>query len=482
MSDKKSFYITTTLPYVNAEPHIGFAMEIVRADVIARWKKLQGYDVFFNTGTDEHGQKILEKAVEAGLDAQSYTDKQVKQFEKLLKLLNINDEAHFIRTTDKHHIKSAQEFWRLCNEKGDIYKKNYRIKYCVGCELEKTESELENGKCTLHPNQELEVREEENYFFRWSNYQKKLLNFYSKHPAFVIPNFRFNEIKAFVERGIEDFSISRLRSKMEWGIPVPGDDSQVMYVWFDALTNYISTLGWPEDKENFEKFWIKGTPTQYAGKDNLRQQSAMWQAMLMSADLPPSDRIVINGFITGEGGVKMSKSLGNVISPYDLVEKYGADATRYLLLRHIHPTEDTEITWAKLDEWYTANLANGLGNLVSRIMRMSADNLSGSIGGLETGVGINIAEHLENFEFQKAADLIWAEISKLDLYIQEEKPFQLVKTDPETAQEQIRFLVTKLAGIASSLAPLMPDISAKILELIEKNLMPDKPIFPRLNA
>ena len=266
---------------------------------------------------------------------------------------------------------------------------------------------------------------------------------------------------------------------------MPNDDSQVMYVWFDALTNYISTLGWPFDSAQgkpdlFKQFWEEGHTVQMAGKDQVRFQSLMWQAMLMSAGIKNTDQVFYHGHIISDGK-KMSKSLGNVISPYEMVEKHGTDATRYLLLRHAHPTEDFDITWEKLNEWYTANLANGLGNLVSRIMRMSADNLSGSIGSPETGVGTNIAEHLENFEFQKATDLIWAEISKLDLYIQEEKPFQLVKTDPETAQEQIRFLVTKLAGIASSLAPLMPDTSAKILELIEKNQMPEKSLFPRLN-
>ena len=291
MSRNKSFYITTTLPYVNAEPHIGFAMEIIRADTIARSKKLQGFDVFFNTGTDEHGQKIWQKAAEAGQDINEYVEEHAAQFKKLIPLLGISPDVHFIRTTDEKHVHVAQEFWKRCDAAGDIYKKFYKIKYCVGCELEKTDSELVDGKCPLHPNLELEVREEENYFFRFSKYQKPLIDFYNKNPEFVVPDFRFNEIKSFVERGLEDFSISRLKSKMPWGIAVPSDEEHVMYVWFDALVSYISTLDWftPSEVEGpnlYEKFWVNGTPVQYAGKDNLRQQSAMWQTMPMSAGLP----------------------------------------------------------------------------------------------------------------------------------------------------------------------------------------------------
>jgi len=256
------FYITTTLPYVNSEPHIGFAMEIIRADIIARSKKLQGFDVFFNTGTDEHGQKIYENAGAKGVDVKEYVDGYAQSFKNLIPLLGISPDIHFIRTTDDVHIRAAQEFWKRCFEKGDIYKKNYQTKYCVGCELEKQDSELVDGRCALHPNKELEIREEENYFFRWSNYQEYLLNFYKENPKFVIPDFRFNEIKAFVERGLEDFSVSRLRSKMSWGVPVPGDDEHVMYVWFDALTSYISTLGWPDNEEKFNNFWREGTPVQ----------------------------------------------------------------------------------------------------------------------------------------------------------------------------------------------------------------------------
>ena len=475
----KPFYITTTLPYVNADPHIGFAMEIIRADVIARAKKLQGYDVFFNTGTDEHGQKLFIEAGKAGKDVKEFVDGYAERFKGLISLLQINPDVHFIRTTDKHHEKAAQEFWKVCNKNGFIYKKAYKIKYCVGCELEKTDSELENGRCILHPNLEIELIDEENYFFKFSDFQNKLLGLYKDRPDFVVPDFRLNEIKSFVERGLEDFSISRLKSKMSWGIAVPGDDSQVMYVWFDALVNYISTLGWPEDKENFEKFWQDGTPTQYCGKDNLRQQSAMWQAMLMAAGLPPSNQIVINGFFTGEGGVKMSKSAGNTVSPYDVVKEFGAEALRYYVCAEVSMFEDSPVSMELIKQSYNAKLANGLGNLVSRIMKMAQDNLTEPVQIPERE---NMEEYfglLNRFEISRAVNLIWQKISEMDLFIQENQPFKVVKTDREAGQKMITDLVVKLYSVAIMLNPVLPETSAKIKELIKANKMPEKPLFVR---
>ncbi len=346
---KTTRYITTTLPYVNSKPHVGFAMEIIRADAYARYQKLRGHDVYFNTGTDEHGMKIWENAQNAGEDTQEYVDKYAQDFKGLISLLGLSEDIHFIRTTDEKHITAAQEFWKRCNDNGFIYKKNYQAKYCVGCELTKTDSDLDNGQCPFHPGKDLEIIDEENYFFKFSETQDFLEKLYADNPHFVIPDFRFNEIKKFIERGLQDFSISRLKTKMPWGIPVPNDDEHVMYVWFDALVNYISTLGWPNDTETFSKYWEQGLPVQYCGKDNLRQQSAMWQSMLHAAGLPNSHQIVINGFINSEGQ-KMSKSLGNVINPYDIVDEYGTDALRYYLLRHVHSFEDSDMTIEKFHE------------------------------------------------------------------------------------------------------------------------------------
>ncbi|MBX4198152.1 methionine--tRNA ligase [Candidatus Parcubacteria bacterium] len=476
----KTFYITTTLPYVNADPHVGFAMEIIRADSIARYKKLQGFDVFFNTGTDEHGLKIYQKAEEVGMDTKAFVDQYAARFKDLLPALHISGNAHFIRTTDEHHKKAAQEFWRRCKANGDIEKKQYKIKYCVGCELEKTESELVDGKCPLHPNLKLEIREEENYFFRFSKYQQKLLDFYKKYSDFVIPDFRFNEIKAFVERGLEDFSISRLKTKMPWGVAVPDDPNHVMYVWFDALVNYISTLGWSEDETNFKKYWQEGTPTQYCGKDNLRQQSAMWQAMLMSAGLPNSRHIIINGFITS-GGQKMSKSIGNVINPFDLVTEYSADALRYYVLRELSPFEDSDMTPESFKNAYNANLANGLGNLVSRIMKMAETHLPEPIDTKSKDMPLanEYVEALETFNIKNAMDIIWGLITALDQSIQTNKPFSLVKTDPEKGKALIKDLVFELAIIAKHLIPVLPETAKTIQSLIAENKSPVQPLFLR---
>ena len=477
-------YLTTTLPYVNADPHIGFALEIVKADILARSYVLQGDQVFFNTGTDEHGQKILQEAVKNGKEPQAYVDEYAEKFKALKEKLNLFSDLHFIRTTDPHHVRAAQEFWERCAANGDIYKKQYQIKYCVGCELEKTDSELIDGRCSLHPNAELELIDEENYFFRFSKYQKPLLDLYKTHPDFVLPDFRLNEIRLFVERGLQDFSISRLKEKMFWGIEVPDDPQHVMYVWFDALVNYISTLGWPEDLENFKKFWgvqEKPNALQIGGKDNLRQQSAMWQAMLMSAGLPRSKQIVIQGFITS-GGQKMSKSLGNVINPYDLVEKYGTDATRYVLLRHTNAFEDSDLTLEAVREHYTAHLTNGLGNLVARVMKLSEDNAVTTLHVTSTrpsSLYSQIKEAVEAFRFNDAMDFIWGNIQRLDRRINEEEPYKVIKTDPVMGKAMIQTLVSDLREVAEALTPFMPETSKKIIDAIKLNKKPEN-LFPRL--
>lgn len=475
----KTFYITTTLPYVNSDPHIGFAMELIRADVIARAKKLQGLEVFFNTGTDEHGAKLLNDAKKAGIDVRKYVDEYAEKFRGLREILAISEDVHFIRTTDSHHEKAAQEFWRRCDQNGYIYKKAYQAKYCVGCELEKTDSELVDGRCPIHPNRDLEIIEEENYFFRFSAFQDRLLDLYDNNPNLVIPDFRFNEIKTFVKAGLSDFSISRLTSKMSWGVSVPDDPEHTMYVWFDALVNYISTLGWPEDAAMFSKFWTNGTPVQYCGKDNLRQQSAMWQAMLMAAGLPPTHTIVIDGFITGEGGIKMSKSLGNTTNPYDIVAEYGTDALRYFLLRELSSFEDSPFTIERFKEAYNANLANGIGNLTSRIMKMAETHLDGPVAITPNTIADDYFKLFETFELNKVMDYIWGEISNLDRTIQEKEPFKLVKVDTEAGKRLITELAINLYAIARLLNPVMTQTSDKIKALVKANKAPVEPLFAR---
>ncbi len=477
----KKFYITTTLPYVNASPHMGHALEFVRADVIARYKKLQGFDVFFNTGTDEHGQKVYLKAQEEKKSVEEYTTFYANKFKELLNLLGISKDINFIRTTDEHHIKSAQEFWKLCDKNGYIYKKNYQVKYCVGCELEKADSDLVNGKCPDHPNLEIEYIDEENYFFKFSALQDQLLKYYSENPNFVIPDFRFNEIKAFVSRGLIDFSISRLKSKMPWGIEVPGDKDQVIYVWFDALINYISAIGWPDDMNKFNTWQIEtGGMVQYCGKDNLRQQSAMWQAMLMAAGLPNSKTIVIDGFVTGAGGIKMSKSIGNVADPVELINEYGTDAMRYYVTRELAPFEDTPFTKEMFKESYNANLANGLGNLVSRVMTMSQNNLEKAVEIDLVSLSEDFKNAVEKYNLQEATNIIWKKIGELDVKIQTTQPFKLIKTEKEKAIGIIEELVIGVYEIAVHLEAILPETSNKIKKLVKENKKPEVPLFQRM--
>lgn len=477
----EKIYLTTTLPYVNAAPHLGFALEIIQADVIARYHSLMGREVIFNTGTDEHGLKIYLKAQEEGVDVQAYVDQKVKNFQNLKEALDLSF-THFIRTTDAHHVAAAQEFWKRCEK--DIEKRTYQAKYCVGCELEKTDSELEDGRCPIHPNLEIEMINEENYFFLFSRYQEPLLKLYREHPEFVVPGTRLEEITSFVSQGLKDFSISRLKSKMPWGVEVPGDSEHVMYVWFDALVNYISTLGWPENESHFSEFW---PGIQFAGKDNLRQQSAMWQAMLLSAGLPPSKQIMIHGFLTS-GGQKMSKSLGNVVNPLEVVERYGVDALRYWVIREANTFEDSDFTWEKFHESYTGNLVNGLGNLASRILKMFTDHQdkiqigSDDFKDFQTLITETpeLRRYFEEYEVSKFADFIWRRIGEIEKYIQETEPFKKIKIIEEQnrAVQDILKLVTELHTVATLVEPILPGTSQKIKLAIREQRMIE-PLFPR---
>jgi methionyl-tRNA synthetase len=464
---KNNFYITTTLPYVNAEPHIGYAWEVVRADAWARFQKISGHEVFFNVGTDEHGAKIHERAQELGLDTQEYCNQQVVKFKELKDILNLSFD-NFIRTTDEHHIKAAQEFWKQADANGYIYKKNYKTKYCIGCEMEKTDSELVNDCCPLHPDRKIEIVEEENYFFKFSAFQKELLDLYKKNPEFVVPSHRFNEIKKFVEMGLQDFSISRIKEKMPWGVPVPGDENHVIYVWFDALVNYISAIGWPDDMEKFNSWW---PGIQVAGKDNIRQQSAMWQAMLLAVKLSPSKQIFINSFITSDGQ-KMSKSLGNVISPYEMVEKFGADGTRYILLSLNSFGDDVDISWKWMTEKYNADLANGLGNLVSRVIKLSQNTEK------DKGLKIDLTSCFEKMELSAGVNIIWNIIKDDNKFIEDNKPWDLQKNNKEKFQLVMQKLLRDLNAISDMLMPFLPETAEKIKRALETKQV--EPLFQRI--
>lgn len=477
---KNNYYLTTTLAYVNSKPHIGFAMELILADVMARYQRLLGQEVIFNTGTDEHGAKIYESAQKEGLEVLEYCNQMSEQFVNLKTQLNLS-YTNFIRTTDKHHEVAAQKFWELCLAKGDIYKQQYETKYCVGCELEKTDSELVNGKCPLHPNRELEIIAEENYFFRFSRYEQQLLDYYDSHPDFVYPSHRLKEIRNFVASGLKDFSISRLKSKMPWGIPVPGDDTQVMYVWFDALVNYLATLGWPIEKE-FVKSW---PGIQVCGKDNLRQQTAIWQAMLLSADLPLTKQVLIFGFMTHDGQ-KISKSLGNYVEMDELLAKHQIDTLRFYLLRN-NPFEDRDFSETLLMQSYNSDLADGLGNLVARTANLIEKNEA------EYNLIIPDINHpapefdelfseyrqlMNEYRFPEALNLIWAKIAGQNEYLSRTAPWKL-----KDRAEVVGILLPcaqMILNLAYLLKPFIPGVAEKIyLQFSAKNIKKGEILFPK---
>ncbi len=478
-NSQQPFYITTTIPYVNADPHIGFALELVESDAIARYERLRGREVFFSTGTDEHGQKIWEASNKEGKDVQAYVDHYAGEFKKLKDLLNLSND-NFIRTTDKDHIQAAQEFWRLCKEKGDIYKKKYKGWYCVGCEKFITEKDLVDGKCEFHPTLSPEIVEEENYFFRLTAYKEKLVEYLSKEKS-IVPEWRRQEALQFVQNAMEDFSISRSKDRFAWGIAVPEDDTQVMYVWFDALVNYISTLGWPNDMGKFEKFWQNGETIQTAGKDMVKFQSVMWQGMLMSAGLSNTKTVVYHGFVTGEGGVRMSKSIGNVINPEEVVKEYGTDALRYFLLREISTFEDSPFTMERFKDAYNSGLANGLGNLVSRVMTLAEKHLDKCPDISETSDFTEYFNFFENFDIKQASDHVWNKIGELDKFIQEVEPFKVIKVDEKKGKELISDMVVRLYDIARMLNPILPETNIILKKLIKENKKPEKPLFLRMD-
>ncbi len=478
--ENKNFYLTTTLPYINSEPHIGFAAEIIKADVIARYNRQLGNNVFFNTGTDEHGLKIYTKAKSLNLDVQEYCDIYSAKFSPLKEALNLSYDK-FIRTTEKHHLMAAQEFWRRCEASGDIYKKNYQVKYCVGCEMEKTDSDLENGRCPFHPKMDLEIIDEENYFFRFSKYQDKLLDLYKANSKFVLPAGRLKEISTFVASGLQDFSISRQKEKMPHGVPVPGDESQVMYVWFDALVNYISTLGWPENEINFKDFW---PGLQVCGKDNLRPQAAMWQAMLMSAGLPNSNQVLVFGFLT-VNGEKISKSSGNSVDPFELSEKYGSDAVRYYLLAEMSPFEDGDYSEDKFRLRYNADLANGLGNLAARVSNLLEKNE------IVTDLSVNLEvdnikkevvafrEIMAEYKFNEALQIIWEKIKEIDEILSREAPWKM--TDKAQIAKILEPLAQNILNLAYLLEPFIPLSAQKIeTQFLASQVKKGSILFPRL--
>ena len=487
------FFISTAIDYVNGHPHIGHALEKIQADVLARYHRLLGDDVFFLSGTDENSLKSVGMAEKEGMEVKDLVDRNSGKFRELKTVLNLSLDD-FIRTTEERHIKGAQKLWLACEK--DIYKKKYKGLYCVGCEEFYKEEELEDGLCPEHKKKP-ELIEEENYFFKLSNYQDKLKELIENDEIKLIPQTKKNEILSFINQKLDDICISRSTERARgWGIPVPGDLSQVIWVWFDALSNYINALGYGENEERFQEWWEKNENTIHViGKGISRFHAVYWPGILLSAGLSLPKKILIHGYITSDGQ-KMSKSLGNVVGPAEMVEKYGIDPVRYFLLREIPPAKDGDFSIKKFEERYDADLAKGIGNLVSRVLSMAEKSeLSSEALNLEEVQKTEFQtktdkarqknkKSLEEFKFNEALISIWELIGFCDQYIEKERIWEKSEN-----KKDILYLLYAIENIGEMLSVFLPETSEKILSQInaEKNdkewilnIKKGEPLFPRL--
>ncbi len=461
MVNKKIFYITTTIPYANAPPHIGFALEIIQADVLARWGRLIGKQVFFLTGTDEHGVKNYQTAKKEGISTKKFVDRNSEKFRELTRILNISND-YFIRTTDKKvHWPGVLKIWEILVKKGDLYKKEYTGHYCSGCERFITEKELISGKCPNHLNLKIEKISEENYFFRLSRYSNKIRKLIKKDKLKITPTTWKNDFLSLVKDGLTDVSFSRDKKHLPWGIPVPGNNNQIMYVWPDALSNYLTGIGFP--KEKYKKFWP--ADIHVVGKDMLRFHAGIWPGMLLSVGLPLPKEIIVHGFLTIDGN-KISKSIGNVIDPIEITKKYSADSIRYYTLRNFVFGEDGDFSEKVLIDRHNNELANKLGNLVSRVT-----GLAEKIGIKKTSNKLlkklkskKIEEHIGNYQFDKALNEIFAFIDVCNEYIQNRKPWEITCKNREKILYE---LVDSIKTISILLWPFIPSVSEKIARNLE---------------
>jgi methionyl-tRNA synthetase len=464
------FYITTTLPYVNADPHIGHTLEFIQADVIARYFRSQLGDenVFFNIGMDEHGLKIFTKAAEAGKTPQEYADFYAGRWQEFAKLFNISYDS-FYRTTSEAHHKAAQEFWSQVQAKGDIYKKHYQGLYCVGHESFITEKELVDGKCPDHGTVPVEFSEE-NYFFKLSKYKQALLDFYQEHPEVVKPAHKLKELVNWI-KDMDDISISRIKKNLPWGIEVPNDPEQVFYVWFDALTNYVNAVGFGTDPQKLAEWW---PGTQLFGSDNLRFQGAIWQGMLASVGLPFTKKLLCHGMVLAADGVKMSKTIGNVVSPFDQAQKYDAEIIRFYMIAGLSTYGDPAYKEDDLKVLYNAWLANNFGNLLNRVIHL-AEKLECELNNpslvepeFKTKVDDLVANAnnlYQEFELQQAANVINTIADFGNKYIDQHKPWEKTVTQAQ-AQITLNNLSYLLANLIELYQPIIPQASARAKEAL----------------
>jgi len=466
------FYITTAIDYVNDTIHLGHAFQKVAADVLARYYRIKlGKDnVFFLTGTDEYGQKAEKAASLQNISPTEYVKKISDSDQKEQDSLNISYNK-FIRTTDPDHAKVVKEIWNRVLRNGDIYSGEYQGSYCEGCEAYYTQEDLIGGKCPVHPTLVIKIIKEENYFFKWSKYKGFLIDYITKNPDFILPKHRANEMLEFA-KNIKDIPVSR--SNFTWGIPVPNDPKQVIYVWFDALINYLTGVGFLKDKKLFDKFWP--ADLHILGKDNLRWHALLWPAILKSAGIELPKSILVNGFLN-INGQKISKSIGNVIRPSEWVGKYGSDAVRYYLLRYTSITEDSDISEEKLLQAYNSDLANGLGNLIARVAKL-CEKIDFTIQEKNLFLNEDIKKYLSQYKFNEALTAAWAIINEVNQRINKNEPWKL---NEKGLVAELNFYADKIREIAYNLKPLLPNVAEKIeAQFKGPKIISGKPLFPRI--
>ena len=474
------FFVTTPIYYVNDKPHIGHAYSTIAADILSRYwrQKLGSTKVWFSTGVDENSQKTVEAAAKAGKEVGAYTDELAEVWKSTFKQLGLgfND---FVRTTEPRHKTAVIHLLGLIEKSGDIYKGKYEGWYCIGHEAFMKESDLVDGKCPEH-NRQAEWLVEENYFFKLSKYQQPLLDWFTKNPNWIVPQSRYNEVVSFVKQGLEDISISR--QSQAWGIPLPQDPQHVIYVWFDALVNYLTTVGYPDKK--YQDWW---PATHIIGKDIIKFHCVIWPAMLMSAGIELPQQVVANGFFTIDGK-KISKSLGNAVDPLDLMKKYGNDALRYFLFREIPFGADGDYSEEKLKERYGSDLANGLGNLVSRVTNMIEKYAGGKYlrkkkSSVAEIVSVEYDQYIKLFRFHDALALIWSQIDNTNMLIDEQEPWKMAKDGLTIKLEELlNELANRVLDINTFLIPFLPESNAKITQAFVQPVKKAAPLFPRLDV
>lgn len=471
MFSMKETYITTAIPYVNGNPHLGHAMDYLLADVLRRYMMMCGKTVRLQAGTDEHGSKIFKKAAEQGIPTQEFVDQNATKFQDFIHSLDV-EYTDFVRTTNPDHEARCQKIWTRLSD--HIYKDKYEGWYCEGCESYVTDKEYDEnqGVCPDHKKPYIKLSEE-NYYLRISDFKDQIRQAIESDELKITPVFRKKEFLNLL-KDMPDVSISRPREQVEWGVSVPGDDSQVMYVWIDALANYITILGYPD--KDISDTWP--AHTQIVGKDILRFHAGIWPAMLLGLGLPLPKNLLAHGFITANGE-KMSKSVGNVVDPVEILDKHGLTPFRYYFLRHASTTEDADFTWDKYEASYN-ELANDLGNLVQRLATLCKKNEVGNLERTDRDLD-GFASYMETYEFNKAFDLVWAEIQKLNKRIDEEKPWALAKTEPTKAKAVLTELSTDLLGLCDKMALFIPETAEKITDIFTSAqiMPPAEPLFPK---